>query len=274
MPDTIDAARADLLRLKSDRAGVRTAPGGVPGIEAPEWHGGRAPATPVNPARPNPRAVTRNPNWLVEAMQKSGAAREGERARAGAGSLLEAGLFEEVGGRRERSEGAPGELREAETRPASPNSLPPAESAAALNPLATFLSDWMTPQDLALLQPGLTGNLAGGAGPPVPVTPFSPASGGVSPTSTIAGGGISVPVRPSTAGLGTVNDNPFLQALAPPSANIPALSTAPPMALFRPPAAPSSNAIVSPPAPVPPSRIPELARPPSDDRYFKPLKRF
>jgi hypothetical protein len=68
------------------------------------------------------------------------------------------------------------------------------------------------------------------------------------------------------------SDNPYLQTLTPPAPNaqvssLPTantLPTSPPSSVFTAPAEP-------PPAQ---SRIPDFAKPPADEKYFKQLKRF
>lgn len=270
--DAIKASRDPALPLKAD----------LPRMSAPEFHGGASPTPRANPTTKSnkARAETKSKNWLVDAMQKPAEAREGrgrlpgelnpERDESGSTSNPDAAsLFAAEDSRREpvgkRSE-----------EPARKNS-PDAPKEAVVNPLNRFLGEWMSPQDYALLKPGLT---AAATDSPLALNPTP----GVTPPALPADVTVPGPIG-SAAGLprmasglpsGTPRENPFLQSLSPPVNLLPASpATSVPKPVLTTPAvvAPTVSApsVVSPALP---GKIPDFARPAADDKYFKQLKRF
>jgi hypothetical protein len=141
-----------------------------------------------------------------------------------------------------------------------------APGQAVPNPLNSFLAEWMTARDYALLKPGLQSSGATAAS--------LPTSPGSEPAVSVI-----LPVTPKReVPAAKPGENPYLEILnepspavaAPPStvatnANPAVPSPAPPVLL--PPVPPT-------PAPAPQSKIPDFAKPATNDKYFKPLKRF
>jgi hypothetical protein len=189
---------------------------------------------------------------LLVASAAALVAAEPPAAPAGPGSLLSAGRRDPDPSQPGRDKGLP-KGREAEkTQP------PP-------NPLNAFLADWMTPKDYALLKPGLqssgTSTVALPAGPKVSIA---------QPGSALFGNQASLlSSEASPAPVTKPTENPYLQALNEPAPVV----TVPP----TPPANPVPAPAVAPALPVPPqpqSKIPEFAKPATDNKLFKPLKRF
>lgn len=246
-------------------------PGSLPRVAAPEWHGGASSAPPAKPARPNPAAAPGGSNWLVDAMLKPGAEPEGERVRSRRGAT---GEFETATASSSRPEGRGVLADSPEPRDRTATASQPPDAGTVINPLAGFLGEWMSPQDLALLKPGLSGIPAVPITRPLSGSPFGPTSGGMSAPGAESGGGMSPPGMLISRGLGTARENPFLQGLNPPVPSIPPVAVPPKTVQSAPAAGPATSVPMSPPPPAGPSRTPEFARPTSDDRYFKPLKRF
>jgi hypothetical protein len=143
------------------------------------------------------------------------------------------------------------------------------------NPLNAFLDDWMTPQDFALLKPGLSGRSTGVQ----PLPDFGLATGGLPSGPPLAAGAFRgadpVPLAAPGDRPGPMRENPFLAALNAPVANVAAAVQTPRLAHpAQGPATVATPAVQSPPSPPPASRTPDFARPAAEEKYFKPLKRF
>ncbi len=137
------------------------------------------------------------------------------------------------------------------------------------NPLAGFLNDWMTPQDYALLKPGLAESFEtrsdSNKSPDLPKT--AEIRGGID--GLLLGGNASPAMRAPAA-----RENPYLESLKVDLPATPAVTTArPSMPIAAP--TPARAGIVAPPPPASvANKIPDFAKPPTDEKYFKPLKRF
>lgn len=267
--EAIKAARDPALQLKAD----------LPRVSAPEWHG-TTPA-PSGTAGGQTRAATKklpgetkSKNWLVDAMQKPNPPRDGREPR-GAADERETERDALAGTRDFQTERSDphDELARSE-EPAKKKENPPIAPEKVVNPLTTFLGDWMTPQDYALLKPGLSApaaNIGLANAPGASLSPVSSALTGPGSNLSAGPGSLSAPA----AVLPTPRENPFLQTIAvvPPSTLMPMPT------IVRPPASVPSGGLpqvnVPTPAPVPPpAKTPEFARPGADDKYFKQLKRF
>jgi hypothetical protein len=151
-----------------------------------------------------------------------------------------------------------------------------AGGAEIVNPLARHLGDWMTPTDFALLKPGLTESL-GSVTTPKPTQTFG-AVGSAINTLPAPGSeamvGLLAPVQGSVTSR-VPRENPYLASLTPLAPSIPPLVS---IAKPGPPLPAPAPAIPSfpPPAtsPSPQSKVPEFAKPLTDEKYFKQLKRF
>jgi len=274
-PDAIEAARRELRQLQVGSEALNSNQTRLPRVAAPEWHGGSTLAIPVVTPRPQPALDARNPNWLVDAMRKPGDPSAPDRGRDGRKADLESGTQSGSAPGRERideREETAGEFRETTDRGST--SVRPAAASAAMNPLASFLDNWMSPQDYALLQPGFASGRSSQVGLPNPAEGFGPTLIDRPGFSGLSGNASQVAGLSGTGGPGAPRENPFLPALEPSSANLPSSlpPTRPVVSLPGPaPLPPQAAAPISPP---PPPRVPEFARPASDEKHFKPLKRF
>lgn len=232
------------------------------------------PASPPPVVVPNaitPPRETRVDNWLVEAMEKETASREsrGEsfrmRGRRGSRSTEDENSRDAARGQRNigetRQDGSEAERERNDD----------ADSNNVVNPLTRYLGEWMTPQDYALLKPSLAGFFN------APYARPNTAGLGEGREAVKPGGapdfGLGGALAPFVNGTTPQRANPYLEPLkrdlpvgaisgtAKPSAPGPVTSISP--------------TLTSPPArTLPPTKIPEFAKTPADDKYFKPLKRF
>lgn len=273
--DTMESARDGIRALKVEREAPNLSGVSRPRIAAPEWHGGAASTPAVRPAPPNPKGEARNPNWLIDALAQpdaaDGLAQDRDDARSGRPGARVAP--DRAGLARSRAGLAPAESRSAAERiPPSPG-MP--GTGPITNPLTAYLDGWMTPQDFALLKPGLDG----GSSALLPMADAGTAPGGfpagaLSPAGAFRGPG-PAPLAPAGDRPGAGRENPFLAALNAPVAGGAVAAQTPRLALPAPgPATMASPSGQSPPSPPPASRTPDFARPAADEKYFKPLKRF
>lgn len=260
---SIDAARQQFDLLKSTRDASGETKAGLPRLAAPEFHSVSPGALPTVTKAVKPELETKSANWLVDAMEKG---REQGKDRD----------------RKERGRGIDDERREGISRRESQQDSATAESErtadskpemAGVNPLAPYLAQWMTPQDYALLGTGIQRTADGGdllARPNAGGTSALVGSvGGISPAEIA---GTALPAKP------VINtppaENPYLQLLN--AAPEPAVSSVFPTAGITPAPAPP-RPVYSPPAPAAPPpkpNVPDFLKPQTDEKYFKPLKRF
>ena len=277
-PDAIAEARKEFETIKSVREAALLPESRMPKLGVPELS---LPTTPSAVSGPKPKQNPRDPkssNWLVDAMAKetnTSAGRTPEsrskerKARSNSKNHDDGSRGEGARGFEARESAAAGSEREQRDEREED-----VTAAVVVNPLNAFLGEWMTPQDYALLKPGLTpkegsgvaGNVAG-----------LPGSLGV----TLPGNGLKDlsfggPVASSNPPPTSPRENPYLQSLKPDAAVTSTLNRSRPTETSMVPNAPRQAPMVAPTPPVtpPPSKIPEFAKPPTDDRYFKQLKRF
>jgi len=266
--DAIAIARREFEAVKSSRNPGLPAKGEFPRLTVPELRSAPPPApwTPPKTVSPEKKSA----NWLVDAMEKSADARK-DRERTGADRERDRDRGREpLGPEKEKEEADANEPRRGSDSVAERERK--AENAVA-NPLAGFLGVWMTPQDYALLKPGIdqafgdaAGAGGGGSAPrPDAATAFTlPGTDGIGGVNTAAGR--AVPATP--------RENPYLAMLNPP---VPAAAPAAGIANALPPVSIApSRAMPPPPAPIPAAKspIPDFAQPAADEKYFKQLKRF
>ncbi|WP_414664995.1 hypothetical protein [Horticoccus sp. 23ND18S-11] len=268
-PDALTRAQRDFDTIKATRNGtLLPARPDVPRVAVPEWQGVPAP-TPSIPLK-SPASEAKSPTWLIDAMKKETASSESrttgsdERGRDPRLSTNAGSSEKELSAAARTNEPDSRETRERNDRSAS---------VRVVNPLERYLGDWMTPQDYALLKPGLAESLGERTDVKRETTAFDATTiagglagiaGGASPASPLSvPGGSSAPLA---------RENPYLQSLVTP----PVITIAPP------PRAPSPAPVFAPPATLgtpavnapSPARIPDFARPANDEKYFKQLKRF
>ncbi len=228
----------------------------------PRGPSGPAPAAGVAP-RPDPAKDPKpGTNWLVDAMQKR---------EVGKPTRSEGRRDPETNG--EDRPGREGEQASSVREQEGNGRLPPP------NPFAPYMQGWISPVDMPLLRPAWEVSR---------VLPGPGAENGASEANTRflgtqedlarkPGASIATVKSPLGGATSQTRENPYLTNLENGAAG-----NAKPVALARPsvgPAAayssPSTSAAVPPPAtPLPQSRIPDFVRPNTDDKYFKPLKRF
>lgn len=265
--DAIAIARREFEAVKSARNPALPAKGDFPRLTVPELRSAPPPAPWTPPKTPAPEK--KSANWLVDAMEKSADARK-DRERNGGSPERDQGRTRELPGPEKDRDDADG----SEPRRASDSNTErerKAENAVA-NPLAGYLGAWMTPQDYALLKPGIDqafGNAAGNSGN-VLASPADPTTAFALPGNAGIGGANQAGPRGAPT---TPRENPYLAMLNPP---VPAATPAPVTANALPPPVAPSRALPAPPAPVPAvkSSIPDFAKPATDEKYFKQLKRF
>ena len=274
--DSIATAKREFELLKSARDTSLQQKGEIPRVSVPDLHSltpssvFRGPVTPKSPL-PSKKSA----NWLVDAMEKktdTNQAREkfrGTRERDSRREREKSDVSLSSEGDRETSEESVVSRREENTEQ---NRQRP-QVDAPTNPLAQYLSDWMTPKDYALLKPGLEASLATGGDP-------RESPGGFLPAGVSTPGSSNEPafdfLQKSAGGLSTPpRENPFLQGLNVPDMTPPVVLPAP-TSVGGSPAPAIISAPGAPPAAVfqPPSRIPDFAKQGQDDKYFKQLKRF
>lgn len=276
-PNAIAGAKKDFESIKSSRDAALQPKGEMPRVSMPDWQGASPPSPGAGVQPKTTVRETKSANWLVDAMEKqSGSSsvrgqRDPEREREQVRDRdRDSGWL--VRGHALETRNASDERRLPESR----DEKDPKDTIGAVNPLARYLGDWMTPQDYALLKPGLADSLLSGAFAKGPAA--LPAVGSV-------GSLVSLPANDLTsASLAQVKpvfappvarENPYLQSLErqessgqifTPQPKLPAVAPAP--------ATPSPLFVPPPPVTPPQSKIPEFAKPATDEKYFKPLKRF
>ena len=275
-PDGIAGAKKDFESIKASREAALQPKGELPRVSMPEWQGVPQPAPGIGGAQAKtPVPNTKSANWLIEAMDKqsgSHSARgQGDRGRDRDRSRdhdRDSGPM--TRDRAGETKDGPDEHRSTESR--EEKGQDQKNTAGTVNPLSRYLGDWMTPQDYALLKPGLADSLVAGAS-------------GMAPTALtgVGSGGALMPLPGSNPGLESLalakpafaspapRENPYLQPLANPDVATQIFAAKPKVTAPVPPPVP----FLPPPMTAPPqSRVPEFAKPATDEKYFKPLKRF
>jgi hypothetical protein len=262
--EAVKAARGDSgLPLRND----------LPRFSTPEMPVATGTGIPV--VRPPTPPSARASNWLLDAMEKP----DGKDAR-----------FRERRGSDAAASNAPAQTRlsDAAAGFTGTNGATPGEAG---NPLARYLAGWMTPQDYTLLKPGISRSTPG-AGIPTLTAGSVPSPGAASGSASEIGSttlgleafpqrrGVTRAPRenPYLAGLGVTPVISFLNGSS--SAAAVGIPRAPTGASGRTDASPGAGTTPSLLAPIPvlppppPSRIPDFAKPATDEKLFKPLKRF
>jgi len=260
--DSIKASREEALHPKAD----------LPRLTVPELQlstpAPRAPASERdNETAPGKKA--KSANWLVDAMEK-GETKSDLRGRNGKGSTGKYSDPAKAWGSEKSANPTDFTPAPDHRRQTSSESQERREVEPPPNPLAPFLAGWMTARDYALLKPSATPGSAATSASPVAL----PGIAASAPDSVFSlRPDVRTPFRgdgpsrlaPAPAG------NPYLSAMndpVPPSGAL-ALPVRPVTAMPTP-----APVRYEPAPPPPPVKIPDFARPESDDRYFKPLKRF
>jgi hypothetical protein len=135
----------------------------------------------------------------------------------------------------------------------------------------------MTPQDYAVLKPGLADSLAlGTGGGRTSVMSGAGMPGGL---SSVAGSGLDdlglqAGVKPPFAAPAP-RENPYLQTLTTPEPAVPTFAPTPKVAPM-PPSPMMPRPVFGPPPATPPpqSTIPDFAKPSTNEKYFRPQNRF
>ncbi len=260
--DSIATAKREFDAVKSLRDFGPQAKGGLPRMSVPEMQTGASAALPSQKLK-TPEGEKRPANWLVDAMAKQSA------ARSGPGRESETRTLEQAQERTERREedlkgGGPANERK--------------ERHASNNPFARFLGDWISPQDYALLKPGLEQSFSSDAsGPNGPKVAALGESFALKPTTGLESIDGFEPKSQPFGENTPARENPYLQALANPVTAAAVSSLARPVPAMTPPPATSKIGLpaefqtgVTPPK----KHVPDFVRPTTDEKYFKQLKRF
>lgn len=272
-PDTIESARHELRQLKIGREALPSNPG-LPRVSAPAWQEAAGPKLPAVTPRPGAATEGRNPNWLVDAMRKSAESPADDRGRSVRGNTSAPGPIR-APNTPERSEVSGGMAAgNRQNREPNPPGVRPVAPSTAINPLASFLDDWMSPQDFALLQPGLAAGRINPISAPTAAPDFGLVALDGRAGSAGQGNALQPSRRPASGRSGTLRENPFLQSIGPLVTPISAIVPPPRAATSASAPAAIQASAAAPFLPSTPARIPEFARPTSDEKYFKPLKRF
>ena len=272
----IAEAKKNFDTIKSVRDAALLPNNRMPTVSVPELSLPTAPSTTTgtSKAKTNPREA-KPANWLVDAMQKESSSNQLRDPRIRDRKSRSGGRERDDADENREGPDGPDFLAndkdtariERERRDQREEDVTP----AVANPLNEFLGSWMTPQDYALLKPGLTPSTdAGGA---TKVSPLPSSINGATPAGGLSDLARTGSVAPTIA-IPPPRENPYLQSL---KTELPGtvsttrrqIEVAPIAPLSRPP--PAST---TPPVAPPPSKIPEFAKPSGDDRYFKQLKRF
>lgn len=292
--DSISAAKREFDSIKALRDPALPAPskGTLPNLQVPELHTTTPDAARrVKQKQAEAAAKAKKSgtgNWLVDAMEKDARTQAGNRGSASDGA-----------GRRTRDSRSEAASEDSLETDAEGRSLLAADEAVSgldatrgerrterervderpnvVNPLTSFLGSWMTPQDYALLRPGLDDS---GRRNDVPAGAGGSAGGG-----GLAGGESTAQLaflesRPASPANPPVRENPFLQALEFPASPTGSSLSAPsptftlPEMSAAPAAAPLLPATAVAPTHPPKSTVPDFAKPALEEKYFKQLKRF
>ena len=260
-PDAIAGAKKDFESIKSGRDAALLPKGGMPNVNLPPLPAA-SPTVTIGTKQKIAPPDAKSRNWLIDGIEKQDGSRNsrGQNSRPrdrDDKSISRDDLSDES---KQKARQLTGAKEDEEDTP------------VVINPLASYLGDWMTPQDYALLKPGLSQSFEPGVNAKNPTGLSAPAiAGNVGGVTDFAFGGISS--SQPLAAQPVTRENPYLQSLKP-DLSSPSIATrsnvvsAPPMRAPIP--------MVTPPQPIPPpqTKIPEFAKPPTDDRYFKQLKRF
>lgn len=138
--------------------------------------------------------------------------------------------------------------------------------ASTPNPLAPYLSSWLAPREYARLQSALDrpGEIVS------PVSP-APSPGNLEVGVVALPGRNQLPRMPASIGYKPL-ENPYLQAMLPSAVPGRPSSASPSAPVVARPLSPKVEDL--PPQAPPQSAIPPFVKPLSEERYFKPLKRF
>lgn len=258
---SIEDAKRQFEQLKSARDAASQPKAGLPRISAPELHSTPAEALPRNLKTPKSEAETKTGNWLVDAMEKRDERKSRDHMERGRGPEDD-----------RRDPAASRDTEKSGDRAETERTGESKREMAGVNPLAPYLAQWMTAQDYALLGASIQKTADGAE------SVGRAGSSGPSPVPGLTGGvAITDIVRPAASAKPAINappaENPYLQLLnAAPAAPTPAVSAP---ALVMPATRPPASTYTPPPAPPPPKpNVPDFLKPQSDEKYFKPLKRF
>lgn len=246
------------------------------------------PVAPTTSAIRADKPVKNSSNWLVDAMEQ-GARERDSRQRTlsgtaqseakGARGLAEVRVDSPFAPPRGEQSGDGDRERRIDSNAASRTE----NQAAVHNPLASYLGNWLTPKDYALLTPGLAGGSAAsplgtGYNEPAPAVGVTTgALGGAPALKSDIPGGFKPALAPSVRSGGVIpRENPFLAGL-----NNLTPNSVPAAGVILGPAIASTAEAGRPELPiqampVPPvtTKIPDVAKPRPDATYFKQLKRF
>lgn len=276
----IEDAKREFQALKASRATTDQAPTlALPKVELPSLPTGASAPTGISKnGKKEKSAQQKSKNWLLDAMeqgeQTSRSPQSRKRGDATATDRTETGLPDELVASDELDPLNP--TRELRDRP-NPNKTERADKAPAVldNPLAPFMSGWISQRDHDVLLPKTSATPMLDAS----LAQFVDAPGGTTAMPNIGPGGMSTAATlpglpPLTRGGSEAIENPYLRADAPlpmPAATLPAPNPTPAMIVPPDHKVPTLEAPAPAKSPAPPV---DLSKPPADAKYFPQLKRF
>lgn len=285
--DSIATAKRQLDVFKADAAArngdiPRDA---LPAVSLPQL-GAPAPALPSTNSNSSldqrAAAKRKSANWLVDAMTnpKEHATKPGDRNARRSSLNTEPRAFgddasdpdDALAEQESELDKSGTAQKQGQGRDNASTAERPKEPRDTFNPLAQYMTNWLAPQDYALLHRAADLTPASDGAPSAPGNALPTVSGDAAFNVALPGfelggtGSDRTAVTPVTKPA----DNPYLQFLSPPEPSPTNLAPPAPTPVYVPPPLPE---------PVPPpssasTSIPDFVRPANDDKYYKPLKRF
>lgn len=226
-------------------------------------------------------AKSKPANWLVDAMAKprGNATKSGDRNARRSSLNAEPRAFGDEARdpdgdtlSDENSELEQTGTSQKQGRDTSSTADKPKEPKDTFNPLAQYMTNWLAPQDYALLHRAAdltpaSDRATSTSGSALPTVSGDAAFNVALPGFDLDGGGGD---RSAVAPVTKPAENPYLQFLSPPEPPATNPQPAAPAPVYVPQQVPEQ---VAPPSSASTS-VPDFVRPANDDKYFKPLKRF
>lgn len=270
--DSIAAVKRDLQELKSNanNDAARPPPATAPSSAMPQFHALEEPVSIAKPQRGDGNATQPQPSayWLVDAMMKPKPDRASDRRRDSLDPRTR--RDDDLLGRRPgNGERQSSDERESASDQQQQSTGRPNET---FNPLDRYMADWLTPQDYTLLKK--TSAVAAEANGDAPSSAPLPAGFGLGRDQGAALSGFGLDQLAGdqeTGALAKPVENPYLQAFPVPETSAQPVPSAPAASL------PATPSFAPPPMPEPATTkptLPDFVKPATDDKYFKPLKRF
>ncbi len=284
----IDEAKREFQVLKATRTAAEQAKIELPNVSLPNLPTGTVAPTAVSKnGKKEKSAQEKSKNWLLDAMEQTekNATTTSERKRGSSKGDARDGVSDDLLAITDSDDlETPvrflNELRDRAGK-TSLKEKPEAtlqEVAPKDNPLAPYMTGWISPRDHAVLLPQTSETPMLDASLSQLVSGPGTSPSGASPIAAMpAGAGLSGVFAPAAGVAGGATENPYLQLSLPsPPAAVPGLSLPSPGGLLSGPAVTELKAPLA--EPPPPAKAPvapvDLGKSPQDAKYFPQLKRF